>query len=999
MSKQTHRNATGGLIDRKRELRFKFDGKSYSGYEGDTLASALLANGVHLIGRSFKYHRPRGVMCAGVDEPNALVQVRTGARREPNTRATVVELFDGLVASSQNCFPSRKFDFMAINSHLSPLLSAGFYYKTFMWPPKFWTQVYERIIRHAAGLGKACDAPDPDHYTHRHAHCDLLVIGAGPSGLMAARAAAALGVRVMLLDDQPLIGGSLNRESDQVDGVEGAHWAASNQKLCEEAGIQVLTRTCAFGYYDHNVIGALQRVGDHLIVPGSNRPRQRMWLIRPKRVLIATGAIERPGIFGNNDLPGIMLASAARAYSNQYAVSLGQRALIATNNNDAYRTAFNLQDAGMQIAGVVDTRAQVPPALVSQLQEREITLYPAQTIGAAHRSLFNARVQSVSLVSSQGQTLEPVRIECDLVCTSGGWNPSVHLHSQSGAKPRYEPELASFVPGDSVADECSVGGARGCLSLQGALDEGWQAGVLAAKQLGFKTGAKRAAPKLKVSAHPDYAIAPYWLAPTPHNRSYKQFLDFQNDVCAKDIAQAHQEGYDSAELVKRYTTQGMATDQGKVGNVNALAVLAQYAGEQAFVGGTTSYRPPYVPIALGALAGDHIGGHFLPTRYTPLHDWHTEQGAIFVEAGMWLRARYYPQAEETLRQCYVREANNVRDRVSLIDVSTLGKIDVQGPDAAEFINRLYINNFRTLPVGRVRYGVMLREDGLVFDDGTCARLGEQHYLVSTTTANAAAVLAHMEHYHQCVWPELSVVFCSVTDQWAGIAVAGPQSRALLAEVLDIDLSHEAFPFMAVGDCKMGEVPMRLFRISFSGELAYELNVPAGYAQSVWQDLMRAGEPLGVGVYGTEALGTLRIEKGHVTATEIDGRTNADDLGFGRMAKMDKDFIGKHMWSRAAQKEAGRLQLVGLRALDGNLRAGAHLVESDTVETMPTSQGHITAITYSPSMGVDIALGLLRNGASRHGELLQAYSPIHKERVPITVCHPIFVDPEGARVRG
>jgi len=994
---QNYRSTEGGQIDRSKPISFTFDGKTYQGYEGDTLASALLANGVHLIGRSFKYHRPRGFLSAGSEEPNALVELRTGARKEPNTRATTIELFDGLVANSQNRWPSLSFDVMAINNLFSPLLSAGFYYKTFMWPVSFWTNVYEHVIRRAAGLGTGSTEADPDHYEQCHEHCDVLVVGAGPAGLMAALAAAERGARVIIADEHVHLGGSLNSEKLTVSGKSGTDWAAEQaQRLAAMDNVHILNRTTVFGYYDNNTLAAVEKVSDHVAVPAAGKPRQRMWTLYTKQVVIASGATERPLIFGNNDKPGIMLASAARTYANQYGVKPGNRAIVATNNNDAYRTAIDLHNGGVKVTAVVDSRMNPDAPLATDLRALSIELITGKAVGAAEGG---QHVRYAQLVSTQGLTEDPQRIDCDLIAASGGWNPNVHLHSQSGAKPVYDEKIFSFVPGQSRQAEVSVGAAKGSFGLQDCLDQGLAAGNQAAKLSGFKGKAKKAP---KAGDDGVYRIEALWIAPTPYNKPYKQFVDQQHDTKASDVNLAAQEGYDSIELLKRYTTQGMATDQGKTSNVNTLAILAGQRGEPIPDVGITTFRPPYVPVAMGVFAGHTVGYDFMPVRRTAIHDWNEKQGAVFIEAGLWLRARYYPQSPtDTQHDCYVRETNATRNNVAMVDVTTLGKIDIQGPDSAEFLNRLYINNWLKLPIGRARYGIMLREDGMVFDDGTTSRLGENHYFMTTTTANAAPVLSHMEYYHQTVWPELDVVFCSVTEQWTGIAVAGPNSRKLLEKVIDIDISNEDFPFMAVGECNMNNIPARLFRISFSGELAYEINVPADFGEQAWIELLEAGKEMGVIPYGTEPLGTMRIEKGHVAGSELDGRTTAQDLGLEGMANRSKHFIGKHNSQRPALLDDGRLQVVGMKSVEAgkNLRIGAHLIDDKIkLDSVSQSQGHVTATTYSPSLDCGIALGLLQDGASRHGQQIDAVSPLHDEKIRVEICHPIFIDPKGELVR-
>lgn len=996
---QQFRTSSGGHIDRGRVISFTFDGKSYQGYEGDTLASALLANGVHLVGRSFKYHRPRGIQTAGSEEPNAIVELRSGPRKEPNTRATTIELFDGLVANSQNRWPSLSFDIMAINNLFSPLLSAGFYYKTFMWPASFWTNVYEHVIRRAAGLGTAATEPDPDHYEQCHEHCDVLVVGAGPAGLSAALAAAKTDARVIIVDEHPTLGGSLNRENFMIDGKHGSEWAAeAAAELAAMDNVHVFSRTTVFGYYDHNVIGAVEKVSDHLPVPPAGHPRQRMWLFYPRRVILATGATERPLVFGNNDKPGIMLASAARSYINAYGVKPGKRVIVATNNNDAYRTAIDLHRAGVFVTAVIDSRAHPEAPLADELKKLSIRLLTGSAVGAAEGG---KRVKYAQIVTTQGDTLDPVRIDCDLIACSGGWNPNVHLHSQSGAKPVYDDSILSFVPGESRQAEVSAGAANGSFALQDCLDEGHAAGAEAAKMAGFKGKDGGAA---KAEDEGVYALEALWIAPTPHNKSYKQFIDQQNDVKASDVELASQEGYDSVELLKRYTTQGMATDQGKTSNVNALAILACQRGEPIPQVGITTFRPPYVPVAMGVFAGHTVGNDFMPVRRTAIHDWNEKQGAVFIEAGLWLRARYFPQYPgDTLYDCYVRETEATRNNVALVDVTTLGKIDIQGPDAPEFLNRLYINNWLKLPIGKARYGIMLRDDGIVMDDGTTWRLSETDYFMTTTTAHAGKVMAWLEELLQTRWQELRVHVTSVSEQWAGSAVAGPQSRAVLkacvedASVMD----NEVLPFMGVIESSLkGGIPCRIARISFSGEMAYEAYVPSDYATAMMELLWTEAQQHDGCLYGLEALGAMRIEKGHVTGAELDGRVSIDDAGLGKMANPDKLYIGKAMRERPELLREDRPRLVGIKPVDRSQKfnAGAILCAAGKVSGL--GEGWITAVTHSPALGHWIGLGFVAGGHQAwEGKTLVAADPVRKGNIDVEVVSPHMYDPQGERMHG
>jgi methylglutamate dehydrogenase subunit C len=981
----------GGRVDRTQTLDFTFDGKALSGHPGDTLASALLANGVRLVGRSFKYHRRRGILSCGAEEPSALVELRTGARREPNTAATTIELFDGLVARSQNRWPSLGLDVMAATRWLSPLFPAGFYYKTFMWPGPFWEPVYERLIRRAAGLGRASREPDPDAYETAHAHCDVLVVGAGPAGLMAALAAGRAGARVILAEQRPWLGGQLAFERMEIAGSPAQVWVdALEEALFRLAEVRVMRRTTITGYYDHNVLAALERVADHLPVPPPHQPRQRFWTIRAGQVVLAAGAHERPLVFSDNDRPGVMLASAMRAYLNRFAVAPGRRVLIATNNDDAYRTALDLAAAGIHVVAIADCR-EAPGPLAGRAREVGINVLTRTVI---ERAAGVGKVGGAELRRVDGERLG--NWTCDAIATSGGWSPAVHLASQSGAKPVWEEATLAFVPGPPVQAERSAGAARGTSDLAGCLAEGAEAGAEAARAAGFTEASAPAAPM--VESLPEAPLEPLWEVAG----AGKAFVDLQNDVTAADIRLAAREGYRAAEHAKRYTTLGMATDQGKTANVNGHAILAAARGEPVAAIGTTTFRPPYTPVAIGAMVGHERGIHFQPIRRTSLHDWHERADATFVEAGHWLRPQYYLREGEDELDGILREAWNVRSAAGLCDVSTLGKIELIGPDAPTFLDRLYVNGMARLAVGRARYGLMLREDGLVFDDGTVSRLAEQRWVVTTTTANAAAVLAHMERHHQCVWPELDVAFASVTEQWAQIALAGPRAREVLAAAVPgADVSNAALPFMGVIEVRLEGVPLRIFRISFSGELAFELAVPAGYGEALWERLLAAGERFGIMPYGTEALNVLRVEKGHVAGAELDGRTTAHDLGLGRMVSTRKDFVGRALAPRPALIDLERPALVGLRPVDRSqhLRAGAHLVASPRAARKGQSLGWVTSVAPSPTLGHWIGLGLARGGLEQHrGQRLVASFPLKGEAVAVEVVSPHFVDPDGERLR-
>lgn len=971
----SYRLSSGGAIDRTQPLSFQFDGKPYSGFEGDTLASALMANGETLLGRSFKYHRPRGLVALGSAEPNALAEIGEGARREPNIQMTMVELYEGLTARSQNRFPSLKFDLLAVNQLFSKFLVAGFYYKTFMWPSAFWEPVYEKLIRRAAGLGRAADEPDPDHYEHRYAHCDVLVVGAGPAGISAANSASAAGARVLLLDENAWLGGAA------AYGDDGQNYAGA---LESADTLQTLPRTTTLGLYDHNMVLALERVGDHLSAIPDGSPRQRLWVIRPKQIVIAAGALERPVTFDNNDKPGVMLSSAARGLAGRFAVAPGKNVAIVAADDSAYETAAALQAKGINISMIADMRDQAPDsaqALAAKGVRIATSSGPVKALGG----------QTVSgLRIKHGAGTED--IQCDAVLVAGGYNPNVHLLSHAGAVPVWNDAIGAFVPADTNGPIWAVGACRGIFETAACITDGEIAGAKAASAAGFSHTAKSPRP----------VVAPRQNLHRLHVPGKgKAFVDFQNDVTRFDIQLAAQEGYRSVEHLKRYTTLGMATDQGKTSSVNGMSVLADVLDKDIPSVGTTRFRPPYTPTAIGAFAGHASGMDFQPTRRTAFHGCHEAAGAVFVEAGQWLRPRYYPQAGEDMLAAIKREAKAVRTRVGICDVSTLGKIELFGPDAAKFLNRLYINNWMKLAVGKARYGVMLREDGCLFDDGTTSRLAEDHFFMTCTTANAARVLAHMEYASQILFPEMEVGFCSATEQWCGLALAGPHSRDVLGKLFDdLDVSDEAFPFMGVRETEFDGMPARIFRISFSGELAYEINTHWGCGEHLWKRLQQAGEPFGLTPYGTEALGVLRIEKGHIAGNEIDGRTTAQDAGLGRMMAK-KDFIGKTMAQRPGMVGETRPSLVGVRPVNAGdrLRGGAHFVSAKDASAPPPiqSQGWVSSVADSPNLGHWIGLGFLERGEARIGERVMAVYPLKNEVVEVEICEPCFVDPKGERL--
>ncbi len=971
-----------GLIDRTKPVSFTFDGRPYSGFAGDTLASALLANDITLVARSFKYHRPRGILTAGSEEPNALMTIGAGAGQEPNVRATVQELYDGLVARSQNNWPSLGFDLMGVNDLAAPFLGAGFYYKTFMWPRAFWEKVYEPIIRRAAGLGGLSGAHNPDKYERAYAFCDVLVIGAGPTGLMAALIAARAGADVILADEDARMGGRLNAETYAIDGMPGHVWAA--EVVAELAGmdnVRLMNRTTVTGVYDQGTYGALEKVSQHVGNPRHGAPLETFWRIVAKRSILAAGALERPVAFQNNDRPGIMTAGAVRAYLNRWGVSPGQAVTVFGNNDDAHRTAHDLVAAGVHVAALIDSRRDANV-------NGEFPIYTgAQVCGSSGRTAL----ESITVRTSTGEE----KIGTDCLAMSGGWNPSVHLTCHMNGRPTWREEIASFVPTTgSVPGMSTAGACNGDFSTADCV----QGGIAAANAVLSDLGLKPARMDTPVADDTPYAVTPLWVVPGKG----RAWLDFQNDVSVKDVKQAVSENFKSVEHMKRYTTQGMATDQGKNSNVAALAILADATGRGIPETGTTTFRPPYSPVAIAALGAGAQGAGFAPRRYTTSHAASVERGAPMIEAGLWYRPSYYPApGETTWRQSCDREVNTVRQSVGICDVSTLGKIDIQGPDASEFLDFVYTNMFSSLKVGRTRYGLMLREDGHVMDDGTTARLGEQHYVMTTTTAAAGAVMTHLDFVHQCLRPDLDVTFISVTEQWAQFAVAGPKSRELLNGILDAKIDAAGWPFMACGPVGVSGVPGRLFRISFSGEHAYEVAVPARFGDSLFRLLVARAEALGGCPYGMEALNVMRIEKGFITHAEIHGRITAFDIGMGRMVSAKKDCIGKTMSEREGLCEDSREQVVGLKPVGAvkQLTAGAHLFNETDDAVRVKAQGYVTSVGFSPTLQVFLGLGFLKNGPERHGERIRMVDHLRGIETICEVCHPVFFDPEGENVRG
>ena len=966
-----------------------------TGHPGDTLASALLANGVSLVGRSFKYHRPRGIFTAGVDEPNALVTLVRGDLREPNVQATMVELTEGLVAESQNRFPSLRFDVGAVNGLFGKLFSAGFYYKTFMGPEfgpfrgtRFW-MACEWLIRRAAGLGRAAHAPDPAIYGRMNAFCDVLVVGAGPAGLMAARAAAASGRRVIIAEQDMALGGSANWSTETIDGKPAADWARGMvDDLSAMDNVRVLPRTTVWGRYDGGTFAALERIDEAGATSAS--PRQRHWVIRAGSCILASGALERPIVFPGNDRPGIMLASAAARYATRFGVLPAGTIAIFTNNDSAYTAALALHRAGARIAAIIDVRRRVSTTALMLAQEAGAEHLAGYAV-VATRGGSRLREVAIQRFDATTGTLsgEPRPIEVDGLAVSGGWSPTIHLASQAGGPAQWDEALQAFLPPADAKGFTCVGACAGLLSTREAIDSGASAGAAGQRRSRRKAVAVES-PELDVAPAPVLEIA----------ADGKAFVDLQHDVTADDVRLAHDEGFVSVEHLKRYTTLGMATDQGKTSNVAGLAIMARLDGKAIPQVGTTRFRPPFAGVALGALAAERH--HELrPERLTPLHDWHVAQGARMQPVGLWWRPQIYGLPGETVEQAYVREAAAVRAGVGIVDVSTLGKIAVKGPDAAAFLDRVYTNTFSTLPVGKARYGLMLREDGLAFDDGTTWRLGEHDFLMTTTTANAGKVMQHLEFLLDVVWPELRVHLVSVTDQWAGAAVAGPASRDVLAAcVTGTAVDNDALPPMGIVHGEIAGAPVMICRLSFSGERAYEVYCGSGHGAHVWKSLMAAGKAHGIVPYGLESMGTLRIEKGHVTGAEIDGRTTARDLRLGWLLSKKKPFVGSAMMDREGLVDEDRLQLVGLIALDGRaLKAGGHLVENVDADKPSRSIGHVTASTYSPALGRFVALALVHGGTRRIGSRAHISDPLRGRFGPVEIVSHHFFDPEGRRMHG
>ena len=997
--------AKGLRIDRSNPVSFSFDGVKMNGFAGDTVASAVLASGRKVFGRSFKYHRPRGLIGLGSEEMNALIGVGEKGRKEPNLRATQVELYDGLVAISQNRWPSLDFDIGVINNKMSRFLPGGFYYKTFMWPRSFWESIYEPFIRNAAGLGEAPKEADPDTYEQMHVHADVLVVGGGVAGIAAAHAAAASGKRVILADENPVLGGVADISTGQIDGSSQSDWVvARHGEFSKAANVHVLTRTTVVGHYHHNYVLAAERVADHdpaLLAQGA--PRHRLWKIRAAQIIVASGALERPIAFANNDRPGIMMASATRGMVERYATAPGMNGVIFTNNDDGYISALKLHEAGVGMARVIDVRANPQGPLIEAARKAGLNVQTGAAIAGVETSSGGKEITAVKVApyaASRGRVVNEEKVDCDFVAVSGGYNPVVHLWCHNGGKLKFDDSIQSFRPDRHDDPIVVVGAANGTYDLKNCVEEGFTAGEKASAALGGK--AVKSLRKPEIASEKSGPIEAIWFAPATgkYNEGNKHFIDFQNDVTAADLELAQREGYESVEHTKRYTTLGMATDQGKTSNINGLGVISDATGKRIPEIGTTTFRPPYTPYSFGAIAGTKKGELFLPVRRTAIFDWHKQQGATWEPIGQWRRAYCYPRNGENKHEAINREILAVRNKVGLLDASTLGKIEIKGPDAAKFLDLVYTNVFSSLKVGKARYGLMMNEMGFLMDDGVTVRLGEDHFLMHTTSGGADNIVAWLEEWLQTEWTELKVFVTSVTEQWAQFAIAGPNARNVLSKLdSDIDLSPEAFEFMSYREGTIAGYPVRIFRISFSGELSYEIATPSGNGRGMWDTLMKAGESEGIAAYGTEALHVLRAEKGFIViGDETDGTVTPYDVNMGwAVSKKKDDFIGKRSLSQSYLASEGRKQLVGLLTENPQevLPDGAYAVAEVKPQPPMKMIGQVTSSYYSPTLERSIAMALIEGGLSMMGDTVSF--PLEGGKVVVArIVSPVFLNAEGNR---
>jgi sarcosine oxidase subunit alpha len=995
------RLAKGGrLINRTASVEFSFNGKRFKGFQGDTLAAGLLANDQMLVGRSFKYHRPRGIVASGPEEPNALVNLGTGARLEPNQRTTTTELFDGLECTSQNHWPSLEFDVGVVNNYAARFLPAGFYYKTFIHPRPFWKHVFEPIIRRSAGLGKAPTTGDADRYEQAYAFCDVLVVGAGVAGLLAAKAAADAGSRVILLEQNPTLGGRAPIDEIEVQGKPVEAWlSAIESDLAARDNVTIHTRTCGFGVYDHGYVLADERVADH--TPGDGRPKHRLWRIRAGKIITATGAIERPLSFAGNDIPGVMLASAVRDYVVNYAVSPGDRTVVVTNNDSAYQTALALKAAGLDVPAILDARDQATGALPEAARAAGIRVLTGKAIAKVKGG---KRVTGVAICAQAGEGAVQEEIACEAVAMSGGWSPVVHLWSHCGGKLNWDETISAFIPDptrpplnhDGSPMVQVIGSAAGLLDLPAILQGLAQTGV----STGVEMKGRRKEDGKK-TAKTSVEIPPVWVMPqgAPITLRNKMWLDYQNDVKVSDVQLASREGYVSVEHTKRYTTLGMATDQGKLSNINGLAILADSLGAEIPQVGTTTFRPPYTPVTIGALAGESRGDIFQPLRRTPMHEAHEKAGTYFEPVGLWRRPYCFPRAGETHEQAVHREVINTRQNLGLLDASTLGKIIVKGPDAGKFLDMLYTGVMSTLPIGKCRYGLMCNEQGFLSDDGVVARIDEDTWLCHTTSGGADRIHAWMEDWLQCEWWDWKVYTANVTEQYAQVAVVGPNARKLLQALGGMDVSKEALPFMQWADGTLAGFPVRVYRISFSGELSYEIAVPASHGAAFWAACMEAGKALGAMPYGTECLHIMRAEKGFIMiGDETDGTVIPQDLGLDwAISKKKADYLGKRGQERVYLASPDRWKLVGFETLDGSvIPDGAYIIaEGINANGQRNVQGRVTSTYHSPTLKRGIAMGLLKQGPTRLGEVVE-FNTVLGGTVKAKVRDMVFYDKDGEK---
>ena len=995
---QPNRFQHGGRIDRSRPLAFSFDGRAYEGFAGDTLASALMAAGVSLVGRSFKLRRPRGIVGSGAEEPNAIMQIGEGAAAQPNLPATQVDLRGGLSAHPTRGWPGVRFDIGAVNDLFGRALGAGFYYKTFMWPRSWWKH-YEHAIRKSAGFGQAPDGPDPDRYEHMNAHCDVLVAGGGPAGLMAALAAAKSGARVILTDEQNEFGGSLLASTASIDGAPAAEWAASAvAELQDLEDCVLLPSGTVFGYHDHNFLTIAQRCAGHPDRPDGGGVRERLWRVRARQVVLAQGSLERPLVFCNNDRPGVMLASAVSTYVNRYAALPGRRAVVFTNNDSAYQAAIDLVGAGAEVAAIVDSRPGGAGAAGTRAQALGIPVLAGHVVSdvAGRRRVRGARIARWN-GDSRENVRSSIRIDCDLVAVSGGWSPAVHLHSQAGGRLAWDDSRLCFLPAEARQANVSAGAGKGKWSLGECLADGLRAGAEALSRLGLKPAAIRV-PGTDADGG-ENPIEPLWRVPAARDadRCPRQFIDFQNDTTVADIRLAAREGYRNVEHVKRYTALGFGTDQGKLGNINGMAVLADVLGKAIPEVGTTTFRPAYTPVSFGVCAGESVGELYDPVRTTAIHEWHEAAGAPMETVGQWHRPWYFPRDGEDLQAAVARECRAVRNSLGVMDASTLGKIDACGPDVVEFLERIYTHNVGRMKVGRCAYGVIPGEDGMLMDDGVMARTGERRFYLTTTTGGAATVLDWMEKWLQTEWPELEVYLTSLTDHYSTIAVAGPDSRSLLEKLgCDIPLDKESFPFMTMKPAVLAGMGVTLFRVSFSGELAFEINIDSNDALAMWRKIIEAGAEFEVTPYGTETMHVLRAEKGFVIAgQDTDGSVTPVDLGMNWLLSKEKDFLGKRSLERPDCLREDRKQWVGLLSQDGRtvLPEGTQLI-GDTGKPAAMC-GHVTSSYFSACLDHPIALALVAGGRQRKGETIYA-ARSGRDPLPVRIVSPVFYDPKGQR---